>query len=215
MKLSKHKKGLMWSLIISFIIGLIILGILLGINGLWKKLGNEAMNMTKQFGLAGGDAPNTFLFSPKNISIIIENDNCIVNPDKLNEYTCKPNLAINFETNIHNGGAAQRRFYGGMVVCELKCNNKLFSKSCTLLDKTCVNRVTTASSGTCTIKIDGTSLCDAGYYVFKEDSKYLVYPVATCVLDNTYGCSQVGVTKAPEERNTDASIIITTSSATS
>jgi len=65
-------------------------------------------------------------------------------------------------------------------------------------------------TGTCTVKNGETRTCDAGVYTFKPGI-YSVAPVATCVLDNTYGCYQVGMSKAQSRPNANSNLIVTVS----
>jgi len=210
MKLSKNKKGL-WGLLITFAIMFAVAFIVFSLSTKWQMLGNSAFNLT-QFGLAGGDTPNTFLFWPEKLSIAIENNNCApnpsatTNPDK--QFTCKQGT-VNFETDISNGGVTQRRFYGGIIVCEIKCNRR--GTSCKPVDDTCLKNIIETISGTCTVKNGETKTCDSGSYTFKNAGTYVIYPVAICFLDNTYGCSQAGLTEAPKEINPDAYLYVTVS----
>jgi hypothetical protein len=214
MRLLKNKKGNIWPVIIGFVVFLVLGGILLKIIYAGTKLAHQGANATINFGLAGGDAPSTFLFESKSLNISEDNlgKECKSFTDtKTNtiQYRCEPNKDIYFETQIYNGGSAQRRFYGGIVVCELKCSRG--GSKCEVIDTSCNNRIIDSqSSDTCTIRIGETDACAAGFVAFKENTNYAVYPVATCQLDATYGCSQVGMTSPERRRNILASIRITT-----
>jgi hypothetical protein len=175
-----------------------------------SQLGGNLLNFT-QSGQAGGDS-NAFLFEPKTLSIVIANNNCqpstVDAPDKSQSFTCKSG-DISFESNIYNGGPiggdnSQRRFYGGFGVCEITCKKKfLGSVSCDYVDATCKNRIAASASGTCTVKSGDTKTCDAGQYTFKT-GEYYVFPIATCFLDETYGCSEVGMTEPVTQPNAKA-----------
>ena len=218
MKFSKNNKGAMsaamWGVIIGFIICAILAGgVYFRMIKIQSQLGGDVLT---QFGQAGGNASNSFLFQPKTLSIVITNNNCIPStadtPDKSQRFSCKPG-DISFESSIYNGGPvggdnSQKRFYGGFAVCELTCKKGLLGQvSCDNEDKTCITRIISAS-GTCTIKSGETKTCDAGLYTFTE-GEYEVVPIATCYMDETYGCTEIGMTGPVTQSNVKAYLRLT------
>jgi len=194
MKLSKNKRGdSTFDDIKDVLLGLLVIGALFVLVVLVRKAYILGTSTTNQFAPpAGINYSNDFLFTAENISIP-DGNNCVWTNG---EYDCKTGNDVNFETGIRNDGFMMRRFYGGIIVCRTTCNNR---GSCTIDDKSCYDDVI-SSSGTCSVKIGETITCDAGSYRFGKGT-YMVFPVATCFLDNTYGCSKVGMTSAPQSVN--------------
>lgn len=205
MRTLKNKGAMEQEEIMYWFLALLLLGAIVGMIFMIKNIGHESVKIFPQ-----SNASKNFLFSAENVSLA-EGSACTKVSDK--EYNCKAQDDIYFETAIRNDGTMMRRFYGGMVVCSVDCNKK----GCTPKDKTCVDNVINGAS-LCSVKIGESSICDAGYYTF-DPGTYYVYPVATCYLDDTYGCStsngNVGgtqiITEAPKDYNAVNYIKITVS----
>ena len=176
----KNKRAMETEEIMYWFLALLLLGITISVIVMTKNIGHESVKIFPQ-----SNASKDFLFTAENVNLA-DGSTCTKISDK--EYNCKAHNDIYFETTIRNDGSMMRRFYGGIAVCGVTCNTK--GTSCTPIDKTCTDNIINGAE-LCSVKIGESTKCDAGYYNFDSGttSTYYVYPVATCYLDDTYGCS--------------------------
>jgi hypothetical protein len=197
---TKNNKGKMeMEEIVYWLLALIILSVFIAVIIMIKNVGHESMKIFPQ-----SNASKDFLFTAEKINVTDES-HCTKISDK--EYgNCKAHEDIYFVTTVRNDGTMERRFWGGKTICKVECKGD----KCTPIDiSACTNDVT-SGTGLCAVKIGDSSVCDAGYFNF-DPGVYYIYPVATCYLDDTYGCSTTNsqtsntqiLTQAPKDYSTN------------
>jgi hypothetical protein len=185
-----HKKGAIWGEILAAIIVVVLFGALVAAAFPGIIMGFKSIfGLTEKVSGTKANYDNTFLFTAEDVQQTAEGctyDSPLVEGKPV-AMTCPKGKSIDFSIDIKNGGSRQLTLMGNAIIC--KYDDKDCCSSATPVaiitgPKTCIIAPSTNPEP-----------CDAGSYTFDTEGKFKIYPLALCVMDQTYGCYEIGMSK--------------------